>query len=89
MRYRSKDGCWTVTPISLSLTGTGRDGDWLRVSYPGMFVAEVRTLAELAEYRVRRPAGPARSLIHAGAPCAWEKPDSDAAAGYARLKCEP
>jgi hypothetical protein len=35
MRYRSKDGCWTVTPISLSLTGTGRDGDWLRVRYLG------------------------------------------------------
>jgi hypothetical protein len=37
-----------IVVIALTATGTGRDGDWLRVSRHGMHVADVRTVAELA-----------------------------------------
>lgn len=50
MKWRSKDGNWQVEVITLALTGDGRDGHWLRLSYRGYFVAECRTVAELARY---------------------------------------
>jgi hypothetical protein len=48
VRVRSADGEWVIDVIRLSLTGTGRDGEWLRVSWWGWFVAELRSVAELA-----------------------------------------
>jgi hypothetical protein len=48
MRVRSADGEWTVDVISLSLTGNQRDGEWFRVSRCGWFVAELRSVCELA-----------------------------------------
>lgn len=50
MKWRSKDGNWQVEDITLALTGDGRDGHWLRLRYRGYFVAECRTVAELARY---------------------------------------
>jgi hypothetical protein len=50
VRARSCDGEWVIDVICLTVTGTGRDGDWLRISRWGVHVADVRTVAELAEY---------------------------------------
>jgi hypothetical protein len=50
MRARSCDGECIIDVICLTLTGTGRDGEWLRISRWGVHVADVRTVAELAEY---------------------------------------
>jgi hypothetical protein len=46
MRFRSADGQWTIDAIRLSLTGTGRDGEQLRISH----LAEVRSVDELRRY---------------------------------------
>lgn len=48
MRVRSRDGEWVIDVVRLSLTGTGRDGEWLRVSRWGCFVTELRSVSELA-----------------------------------------
>ena len=37
-----------VERIQLSLTGSGRDGEWLRVSEYGYFASEVRVWSDLA-----------------------------------------
>jgi hypothetical protein len=50
MRFRSADGQWTIDAIRLSLTGTGRDGEQLRISHLGFFIAEVRSVDELRRY---------------------------------------
>jgi hypothetical protein len=50
VRVRSCDGQWIIDVIRLSLTGTGRDGEWLRISRSGIHVADVRTVDELAGY---------------------------------------
>ena len=39
-----------VDVIRLALTGTHRDGEWLRIKRWGWHVADVRTVAELARY---------------------------------------
>jgi hypothetical protein len=48
MRLVSSDGTVVVETIRLSGT-SGRDGEWLRVKRGGYHVADVRTVAELAE----------------------------------------
>jgi hypothetical protein len=48
MRCVSRDGTTTVECIQLSCTGTGRDGEWLRVKRGGYHLADVRTVRELA-----------------------------------------
>jgi hypothetical protein len=48
MRCISRDGATVVEQIRLSCTGTGRDGEWLRVKRHGYHVADVRTVGELA-----------------------------------------
>jgi hypothetical protein len=50
MRLTSGDGRWRVDLIRLTATSDHRDGEWLRVQRDGIFVAEVRTLAELAAH---------------------------------------
>jgi len=50
MRWGSSDGRWVVERIRLSLTGSGRDGEWLRVSEYGYFAGEVRAWSDLAGY---------------------------------------
>jgi hypothetical protein len=42
MRWMSSDGKWVVALVTLTATGNGRDGDWLRVSHRGFFVGEAR-----------------------------------------------
>jgi hypothetical protein len=46
-RFVTSDGRTVVDVISLTLTGTGRDGRWFRIRHDGYFYAEVRTCAEL------------------------------------------
>jgi hypothetical protein len=41
---------WAVDVIRLSLTGTGRDGTWLRIRRGGFWIADVRTVAELEAF---------------------------------------
>jgi hypothetical protein len=48
MQCVGRDGATMVEHIRLSCTGTGRDGDWLRVKRHGYYVGEVRTVGEVA-----------------------------------------
>jgi hypothetical protein len=48
-RYRAPGG-WTVEVVQLSLTPDRRDGTWIRVPLHGFFVADIRTVAELAQW---------------------------------------
>lgn len=48
-RYRTADG-WSVEVIGLALTPDRHDGEWLKVSQCGAFVALVRTVAELGQW---------------------------------------
>jgi hypothetical protein len=48
-RYRPPGG-WTVDVIHLSSTPDHRHGAWLRVSLHGSHVADVRTVAKLAQW---------------------------------------
>jgi hypothetical protein len=48
IRFVTSVGTMTVEVIRRSLTGNGRDGEWLRVSQHGVRVAHVGTVAELA-----------------------------------------
>lgn len=50
MRVGTYDREWIIDVIRLSLTGTGRDGEWLRISRRGIHVADVRTVDELTRY---------------------------------------
>jgi hypothetical protein len=61
-RFVTSDGRTVVDLITLSATGSGRDGQWFRITCNGWFYAEVRTctalgqlvdLAELREVLVR------------------------------------
>jgi hypothetical protein len=47
--YRTRDG-YTVEVVQLSDTSGNHDGEWLRVSYHGYHVADVRSVAELERY---------------------------------------
>jgi hypothetical protein len=44
------DSWCVIDVIRLSLTGHGREGEWLRIRRWGIHVADVRTVAELAKY---------------------------------------
>lgn len=48
-RYRTGDG-WAVEVVELSATPDGNDGERLKVTYYGSFVALVRTVAELEQW---------------------------------------
>jgi len=48
VRLVSRDGRWRIDLIRLIATSDHRDGEWLRIHCDGFFVAEYRTLAELA-----------------------------------------
>jgi hypothetical protein len=50
MKWVSSDGQWRVDLVRLSLTGTGRDGEWLRVTEYGFYAGEVRARDDLACY---------------------------------------
>jgi len=49
-RWRTADGCWQVEVIGLALTPDRHDGQWLKVSQHGCFVALVRAVAELEQW---------------------------------------
>lgn len=48
VRLVSGDGRWRVDLIRLTATSDHRDGEWLRIHCDGYFVAELRTITELA-----------------------------------------
>ena len=48
-RYRTPDG-WAVEVVGLSATPDRNDGERLKVTYYGFFVAVVRTVAELEQW---------------------------------------
>jgi hypothetical protein len=48
-RWRASGG-WTVEVVHLSVTPNHRDGEWLRVSCRGWWVADVRSVAELEQW---------------------------------------
>jgi hypothetical protein len=48
-RYRTPDG-WAVEVVGLSATPDCNDGERLKVTYCGFFVAVVRTVAELEQW---------------------------------------
>ena len=48
VRLVSRDGRWRVELIRLIATSDHRDGEWLRIRCDGYFVAEQRTITELA-----------------------------------------
>jgi|HubBroStandDraft_6_1064221.scaffolds.fasta_scaffold303585_2 hypothetical protein len=48
-RYRTADG-WAVEVVELSATPDRNDGERLKVTYYGSFVAVVRTVAELEQW---------------------------------------
>ena len=48
-RYRTPDG-WAVEVVGLSATPDRNDGERLKVTYYGFFVALVRTVAELEQW---------------------------------------
>jgi hypothetical protein len=50
VRLKSRDSRWRVDLIRLTATSDHRDGEWLRVHPDGYFVAEVRTVTELATH---------------------------------------
>jgi hypothetical protein len=43
-------GGWTVEIVQLSQTPDNHDGSWIRLRLNGFFVADVATVAELAEW---------------------------------------
>jgi hypothetical protein len=48
-RYRTADG-WAVEVVGLSATPDRNDGERLKVTYYGFFVAVVRTVGELEQW---------------------------------------
>jgi hypothetical protein len=48
-RWRAPGG-WTVEVVQLSCTPNHRDGEWLRLTQYGSWVADVRTVAELQQW---------------------------------------
>jgi len=69
-RWRTPDG-WSVEAVRLSLTPDNHDGEWLRVRYFGLWVADVRQVAELAAWF---PLGELREAL--GSPASSARPTS-------------
>jgi hypothetical protein len=49
VRWRTRDGRYTVELVRLSMTSHDRDGQWIRLREHGFHVADVRAVDELAE----------------------------------------
>jgi hypothetical protein len=49
-RYRSRDGRYTVETVRLSCTPDRHDGEWVRVRFCGVWMADVRTIPDLELY---------------------------------------
>jgi hypothetical protein len=50
VRFRSRDGQWTVDVIQLGATSDHRDGQRFRIARGGYFIAEARSIEELAQH---------------------------------------
>jgi hypothetical protein len=50
MRWRTRDGQFTVEVVRLALTGRHADGEWIRLRQWGFHVTDVRSVEELAAY---------------------------------------
>jgi hypothetical protein len=50
VKWRTRDGQYTVDVITLTGTSRNRDGEWFRVKQHGIHLADVRSVEELAAY---------------------------------------
>jgi len=50
VRLRSRDGRWTAETITLTNTSRNQDGAWIVIKCQGIFMAQVRTPAEVEQY---------------------------------------
>jgi hypothetical protein len=82
-RWRTADG-WAVEIVTLAITPNHHDGTWIRVRQHGAWVADVRsvtelaTLVPLAELEPEPPAGLGADVGHprvAPYPCGPQAPD--------------
>lgn len=49
-KYVSADGVWAVEQVVISLASRGRNGTFLRVTRRGQWVADCRTVADVAQH---------------------------------------
>jgi hypothetical protein len=49
-KYRTRDGCWTIEVVRLSLTPNHSDGERIRVRQYGFWVADLRSVEALESY---------------------------------------
>lgn len=85
-------GGWVVDVIRLSLTGTGRDGTWLRIRRRGFWIADVRTVAEIEAFLPLaglEPDGLAPRQHRLGCPRAGARPVSSASRLRLRIGSAP
>lgn len=71
-RYRTADG-WAVEVVELSATPDRNDGERLKVTYYGSFVAVVRTVAELEQWFTLSDLEP-ETLISCPERAGWSDP---------------
>lgn len=71
-RYRTADG-WAVEVVELSATPDRNDGERLKVTYYGYFVAVVRTVAELEQWFALSDLEP-ETLISCRVRAGWPDP---------------
>ena len=50
MRWRTRDGQYTVEVMTLTGTSRNRDGEWFRLKQHGWHLVDVRSVEELAQY---------------------------------------
>jgi hypothetical protein len=50
VKWRTRDGRYTVEMVRLTLTGRHEDGDWIRLNEWGYHVVDVRAPEDLAAY---------------------------------------
>jgi hypothetical protein len=49
-KYVSTDGVWTVEQVVFTLASRGRNGTFLRVTCNGRWIADCRTVADVAQH---------------------------------------
>jgi hypothetical protein len=83
-RYRTADG-WAVEVVELSATPDRNDGERLKVTYYGFFVAIVRTVAELEQWFALSDLEP-ETLISCPERAGWSDPPPPAPGSAAEVE---
>jgi hypothetical protein len=83
-RYRTADG-WAVEVVELSATPDRNDGERLKVTYYGFFVAIVRTVAELEQWFALSDLEP-DTLISCPERAGWSDPPPPAPGSAAEVE---